>query len=122
MLTAVMLDRSLITATRMAFQPQKLSEKILPEMIGIALLLWALLPFNPYDYYIFLRLALCGIAIYLAFQSHEMNKQVWLYAFIGTAILYNPIFRIHLDRETWSVINIATIILLGMFARIRLKA
>ena len=26
-----------------------------------------------------------------------------------TALVYNPIFRVHLNRELWSIINIVTI-------------
>jgi len=32
---------------------------------------------------------------------------------VGLAIVYNPVFRIHLDRSFWSIVNIATIAVLG---------
>jgi hypothetical protein len=30
------------------------------------------------------------------------------------AIVYNPIFRIHMNREFWSVVNVTTIVLLTL--------
>ena len=31
-----------------------------------------------------------------------------------TAVIYNPIVRIHLTREIWTAVNVVTIVLLGM--------
>jgi len=73
------------------------------------MLLWALYPGNPYGYYTFLRLVCCGIFAFLAFKSISMEKQGWTWILGITAILYNPIFRIYLSRDIWSVLNIITI-------------
>lgn len=75
------------------------------------MLLWALVPVNPYGYYVLLRFAICGMAIYLAFRAHELEKTPWVWVFAVTAILYNPLIRVHLTREIWSVVNVATIVL-----------
>ena len=73
------------------------------------MLLWALNPENPYGYYIFLRLVCCGIFAYLAFWAFENGHQGWVWVMGITAAVYNPIIRVHLTREIWSVINVATI-------------
>ena len=80
-----------------------------PQGIVSALLLWALSDENPYGYYIFLRLVCCGVFAYLALKATTEDRQGWAWAFGLTAVLYNPVIRVHLDRETWSVINVATV-------------
>lgn len=73
------------------------------------MLLWALNPENPYGYYILLRWVCCGIFAYLAFRSFGQGRQGWVWVLGITAAVYNPIFRVHLTREIWSVVNVVTI-------------
>ena len=81
----------------------------IPQLIACLMLLWALIPVNPYGYYILLRLVCCGIFAYLAYQAFIQEQQGWTWVLGITAVLYNPVIRIHLNREIWSVINVATI-------------
>jgi hypothetical protein len=87
---------------------------------------WALLPGNPYGYYVLLRLVSCLLLIVLFFFHIAMIKDKrpveyptdligWLGVFVLLALIYNPIIQIHLTREIWSFLNIATIIVLGTF-------
>ena len=87
---------------------------ILP-IIPIIMLLWALNPSNPYAYYKLLRWVCCGIFAYLAFQSFDRKKQGWVWLLGITALLYNPIFPVHLNRAIWSDVNIVTVIILITF-------
>jgi hypothetical protein len=73
------------------------------------MLLWALNPENPYEYYILLRWVCCGIFVYLAFRGFEQGHQGWVWVLGITAVVYNPILRVHLTREIWSVVNVVTI-------------
>lgn len=73
------------------------------------MLLWALNPANPYGYYILLRWVCCAAFAYLAFQALVQKKECWVWALGITAIVYNPVIRIHLTRDIWSVVNVATI-------------
>jgi hypothetical protein len=73
------------------------------------MLLWALVPSNPYEYYIVLRLVCCAAFAYLAVQAFHREKQAWVWVLGITAVVYNPIFRVHLTRGIWSVVNVATI-------------
>lgn len=79
-------------------------------MIAIVMLLWALYPENPYGYYILLRWVCCAAFAFLAIQAFARNKTPWVWIFGVVAVVYNPIFRIHLTREIWSVVNVATIL------------
>lgn len=84
----------------------------IPQIVGVAMLAWALVPANPYGYYILLRIVLCGICVFLAVKAYELKQVGWVWVLAITAVVYNPIVRIHLNREIWSVVNLATIGLL----------
>jgi hypothetical protein len=81
----------------------------IPQFIATLMLLWALNPENPYGYYILLRLVCCAIFAFLTLQALAQDKQGWAWTLGITAVVYNPIIRIHLTREIWSVINVVTI-------------
>lgn len=83
-----------------------------PQLVSIGMLLWALNPANPYGYYILLRIVLCASCGYLAFRAAEANKNQWVWILGVSAVVYNPIIRVHLNREIWSVVNVVTIIML----------
>jgi hypothetical protein len=70
----------------------------------------AILPL-PYDYYTLLRLFtvfVFGYGSYVAFKNGK-NSHMWCLLFV--AVLYNPLLKIHLQRETWQIINLASLIL-----------
>ncbi len=85
----------------------------IPQVICVLMLLWALNPENPYTYYTLLRWVCCGVFAYLAVQAFEQKKQGWVWLLAGTALLYNPFFTVHLNRELWSVVNVVTIVIAG---------
>lgn len=63
----------------------------------------------PYGYYVLLRILICGACIYLANVDAQMGRSRWAWLLGGLAVLYNPIFKIHLGREIWWITNLATI-------------
>lgn len=73
------------------------------------LLAGALLPW-PYGYYDLLRLAVCAVSGWIAYEQwrHDDAVSGWVVAFGGMAMLYNPVMPIHLTREIWSVVNLAS--------------
>ena len=82
----------------------------IPQAIVIPLLLWALNHDNPYGYYILLRWITCACFAYLAVHALALEKTGWVWTLGVTAVVYNPLLRIHLTREIWSVVNVATIV------------
>ena len=96
-------------ALEKAQQTDALPSIWLPQALTTVVLAWALNPDNPYSYYIFLRWVCCVAFAYLAWKASERQKQNWLFIFVVGAILYNPISTVHLERETWCVVNVATI-------------
>lgn len=87
---------------------------MIPQIIAIIMLLWALNPENPYGYYVLLRIVVCAICAFLAFRALEIGKDKWVWILGVTEVIYNPIVRVHLTREIWSVVNVATIVVLGL--------
>ena len=80
-------------------------------IMGI-MLLWALYPENPYVYYTILRIVIFISAIYISTKYYQASNEKWLWIYGIIAFIYNPIFSIHLNREIWSVVNIATIVVI----------
>ena len=97
-------------------------------MVAIALwpatvvaLLVALLDM-PYGYYQLLRVGVFCVGIYFALAEYKAGGQPWMWAFVATALIYNPIAKLALGREIWSIVNIATIALLVMHFVVRRSA
>lgn len=88
--------------------------QFMPQIVAILLLLWALNPENPYGYYVLLRFVLCCICAFLAFRALKSGNDTWAWILGATAVIYNPIIRIHLTREIWSMVNIATVVELAI--------
>lgn len=85
----------------------KLTNKNILTLIAAGFLFIALFDGLPYGYFTFLRFVVCAIGFYLTFNIYEENKEsllVWIYG--GIAVLFNPIIPIHLERETWWIIDL----------------
>lgn len=83
----------------------------IPQTVACLFLLGAFNPDNPYSYYIILRWVVCGVFAYLAYQALEKKQIKWTWILGITALIYNPIFRVSLEREFWSAINLLTILI-----------
>lgn len=73
------------------------------------MLLWAMNPENPYGYYVLLRWVCFGVFGFLAVHAISRKLRGWGWILGIMALVYNPIFPVHLTREIWSVVNIVTI-------------
>ena len=71
-----------------------------------ALLLLALLPW-PYGFYTFLRLGVCVVFAWLAYEQWKFDNAIsaWVVVLGAFTLLYNPLLTVHLTREIWSVLN-----------------
>ncbi len=81
----------------------------IPQALVTGMLLWALNPENPYGYYILLRWVCCGVFAYLVLRAVALDMQGWAWTLGITALIYNPIVRVHLTREIWPIVNMVTI-------------
>lgn len=80
--------------------------------ISVALLLIALSSL-PYGYYTFLRIFICITALYTLVEG-KLSSLFFL-GWIFTAIIYNPIIKIHLEKEDWTLVNIVTALFIGYY-------
>jgi len=95
------------------------SMKMNPANLGIilakliaAVMLFAALGRHAYDYYTLLRWIACGAVAFTAFQAAQMKKFGWLFVFVISAIVLNPIAPLHLNRDTWAIVDSAAAVLL----------
>jgi len=96
----------------------KPSNKNILTIIASGFLFVALFDGLPYGYFNLLRFVVCAVGIYLAYKIYEDNKEsLWVWAFGGIVVLFNPIIIIHLERPTWWIIDIivGVFFLLSMF-------
>lgn len=85
-----------------------------PFPIAICVLLAIATCKLPYGYYQFLRIAVTIWGIYSIIKANSQssdNKNAGIITIISgaVAILYNPLLPIHLDKETWTVLNLVSI-------------
>lgn len=109
------LDKNISSGVESCY-PQKYFLKLL-SMAGITdllLLIIALINATnhnlPDGYYTFLRIVTCGLFVWLAILH---KSPYWRFILGAGAILYNPVFPIHLDsRDPWIFFNILSIVVL----------
>lgn len=78
--------------------------------VPILALLWAIQPGNPYGYFVFLRIVVCfGAFVFAAIFAGE-KREMLVVLFAGIAILFNPLFPVHLTRDKWLVFDALTIV------------
>lgn len=87
--------------------PNKKALPIFLWLTPILILFLAPLPF-PYGYYTFLRIIVCAMSGLICFIEYKKTINIWVVIFGIFAVLYNPVFPIHLTRTIWTPINIIT--------------
>lgn len=81
------------------------------HLVPIGALLIALLEM-PYGYYQLLRVGICLVAVFLAYQAFEGQRSRIAWIFAAAALTYNPIAPLALGRGLWTIVNLATVGLL----------
>ena len=91
--------------------------KNIASVISIIFLLLAIPTFWPYGYYILLRWIVSASAILLVWIAYNLKKTFWVFLMGMAVILFNPIIPIHLDKETWVIIDfiVAILFLISIF-------
>ena len=83
--------------------------KILP--IFALALLGCLLPM-PYGYFMLVRFAAMIIFALMAYEYYKQKKEGMTIFFAAIAVLFQPLFKISLDRITWNVVDVVMAIFL----------
>ncbi len=89
---------------------------VIPSAIAGVFLLVALAPIHAYGYFVFMRWIVCLAAIWFCYTAFSVGRAWLLLIGIPLAILFNPIAPIHLDRETWMVLDPLAAIVLFAFS------
>ena len=85
--------------------------KNIVSAISIIMLFLAIPTFWAYGYYVLLRWVVTISAVFLLSLAYESKKTFWLFLMGIVAILFNPIIPVHLDKETWVIIDIIVAVL-----------
>lgn len=64
----------------------------------------------PYGYYMFLRLVVCACAIAAGLALVQRQESKLALVAWSLALLYNPVFRVSLDKDFWRLINLVTVV------------
>lgn len=62
----------------------------------------------PYGYFQLLRIIVTGYCAWVAYGQFVRNGAAFGWTFAAVAILYNPLFKIHLERDVHEVLNLIT--------------
>ncbi|MCC6427293.1 MAG: hypothetical protein IT435_10795 [Phycisphaerales bacterium] len=84
--------------------------------VAAALLCIIALAKLPYGYYSFLRLVVCGVGVAAGVVLVKRGDPKTALLGWALAILYNPLFKVPLQREAWEVANVVTAGVLGYLA------
>ena len=85
----------------------KISNRNILTVMTSGFLFIALFNGLPYGYFTILRFVVCAVATYIAYKIYEDNSEsLWVWAFAGIAVLFNPIIIITFERATWTVIDL----------------
>jgi len=87
-------------------------KKNIALVVAAAILFLALLDGWQYGFFTILRFVVFATTAYVAWMAYEGQKEKWVWVFGFVAVLFNPFFPVHFDRETWVVIDLVTGILL----------
>ena len=74
--------------------------------VALAILLLLCLLDMPYGYYQLIRfIAMVGFA-YLAYSTKEQNNKNEAFIYIAIALLFQPFFKIALERTMWNIVDV----------------
>ena len=68
----------------------------------------------PYSYFQFLRVLVCAATGFLAWHQWRLAERLsgWTVTLTGICLLFNPVLPIHMTREIWAVVDLATAVVL----------
>lgn len=95
-----------------------------PQLRNVHWTLWAIpvamsmmaLAEWPYGYYSLLRVVICTTAGWIAWVHYNLDGRAsrWVLAFAFLALLFNPFLKVHLSRDVWMAVNVATALTYGV--------
>ena len=71
----------------------------------------------PYGYYILLRVIACVVFAWGAVLTFDKGNRVLPWMLGALALLFNPIAKVHLQKEVWAMVDIGAAIFLVIAGR-----
>src|SRR2546422_3510239 len=90
-------------------------------IIAAVMLVFAAAEKQSDSFYTLLRWICCAVFVYSAVASFQMKRLLWLCIFGVLAVLFNPIFPLGLDCNSWIVADWFFICAMGISAFIFLE-
>jgi hypothetical protein len=84
----------------------------IPVIIGAAIMLLIGIAEMPYGYYTLLRLVGTGVFLMAAWVAYDRKLVVLPWVYLLFAIIFNPLVKVHFEKEVWAWIDLAASILL----------
>jgi len=81
-------------------------------IIAGVMLLLAIPTIWPYSYFQILRWVVMGVAIYNAHTAYKLDRTQWVFIMGAIAIVFNPLFPIYFQKETWVILDLIASILM----------
>ena len=75
----------------------------------------------PYGYFQFIRLAAFVGFLFLANNARQKEKHIFLILYFGLAILFQPFYKVHFDRNVWNIIDVIVAVFLILSVIIKPK-
>lgn len=93
------------------------NRKNIALLSAAALLFLALLDGWQYGFFTILRFVVFTACAYSAWLAYENDRESWSWFMGAIAMLFNPFFPIHFERDVWVVIDsvIAIVLILSVF-------
>lgn len=66
----------------------------------------------PYGYYQLLRIVVSACAGWIAYSCYGKHRPYGVAVFAAIAVIFNPIVKIHMEREIHAILNVITALFL----------
>jgi len=76
--------------------------------VAAVVLFLAILDGWEYGFFTMVRFVVFAMTAYVVWLAYHDEKEKWVWILGFVAVLFNPFFPIHLDRDTWVVIDLIT--------------
>lgn len=83
--------------------------------VAVAMLLAAVLRL-PYGYYQLLRIVVCLVGAGVAYWTYQRGRVAVSAVAATAAVVFNPVAPLHLDRGTWTLLNVGFAAVLAVIA------
>lgn len=91
-----------------------ITNSIISKIIIIMLLVGCLFKM-PYGYYQFMRIAVCGLFIWLAYIEYKKGIIITAVLSLLSAVLFNPIVKVYFHKKDWQTIDKGFVIVLTIW-------